>query len=162
MGTFNKTNNESPRKNFIATAYHEDESTSPGKMIDEQRKKMFYQRKSEMSKKFEVKNSEREELIVLETPSQAMKNSLDIIGDPNPKRNGSIDKIKDFGKPTISKFLEPLTNNSNLIMGKRPCARDGHCSAIIKDELIIFGGDRHQMSFNDIYKLNLQMADKLM
>ena len=25
---------------------------------------------------------------------------------------------------------------------------------MLNNELIIFGGDRHQMSFNDIYKLN--------
>jgi len=31
---------------------------------------------------------------------------------------------------------------------------------MIGDELIIFGGDRHQMSFNDIYKLNLKLAEK--
>ena len=45
-------------------------------------------------------------------------------------------------------------------MGKKPCARDGHSSVIIKNELVVFGGDRHQMSFNDIYKLNLEMAEK--
>jgi hypothetical protein len=60
----------------------------------------------------------------------------------------------------MSKFLQPLTNNSNLIVGKKPCARDGHCCAILNDELIIFGGDRHQMSFNDIYKLNFSVVDK--
>jgi hypothetical protein len=27
-------------------------------------------------------------------------------------------------------------------------------------ELVIVGGDRHQMSFNDIYKMNLQLATK--
>jgi hypothetical protein len=26
--------------------------------------------------------------------------------------------------------------------------------------LVIFGGDRHQMSFNDIYKLDLSIAGK--
>lgn len=56
--------------------------------------------------------------------------------------------------------MEPLKNNSNIVVGKKPCARDGHISVIIKDELIIFGGDRHQMSFNDIYKMNLKLAMK--
>lgn len=31
---------------------------------------------------------------------------------------------------------------------------------MIGEELVIFGGDRHQMSFNDIYKLNLKLAEK--
>jgi hypothetical protein len=30
------------------------------------------------------------------------------------------------------------------------------------EELVIFGGDRHQMSFNDIYKLNLTLAVRSM
>jgi hypothetical protein len=46
------------------------------------------------------------------------------------------------------------------VVGKKPCARDGHVAVIIEDELIIFGGDRHQMSFNDIFKLNLKIAAK--
>lgn len=54
--------------------------------------------------------------------------------------------------------MAPLQNNSNLVIGKKPCARDGHCSAMLNGELIIFGGDRHQMSFNDIYKLNFKLA----
>ena len=56
--------------------------------------------------------------------------------------------------------MQPLSNNSNLIIGKKPCARDGHCSVIIDDELIVFAGDRHQMSFNDIHKLNFGIARK--
>lgn len=64
-------------------------------------------------------------------------------------------KLQEFGKESSSKFLDPLKNTSNLVFGKRPCARDGHCMAMLKDELIIFGGDRHQMSFNDIYKVNV-------
>ena len=31
----------------------------------------------------------------------------------------------------MSKFLQPLNNNSNLIIGKKPCARDGHCSVLL-------------------------------
>ena len=99
-------------------------------------------------------------MIVLETSSQAMKNSLDVIGNPDPKFKNMDDRLTDFGKESYSKFLEPLHNNSNIVVGKKPCARDGHVSVIINDELIICGGDRHQMSFNDIFKLNLKMATK--
>lgn len=89
-----------------------------------------------------------------------MKNSLDVIGNLDPKLKVHEGKLTDFGKQSISKFLQPLQNNSNIVIGKKPCARDGHCSVMIGDELIIFGGDRHQMSFNDIYKLNLKLAEK--
>ena len=96
----------------------------------------------------------------LETSSQAMKNSLDVIGNPDPKIKVSEEKLTDFGKESVSKFMEPLQNNSNIMIGKKPCARDGHCSVMIGEELVIFGGDRHQMSFNDIHKLNLKLAEK--
>ena len=43
----------------------------------------------------------------------------------------------------------------NSKQGKRPCARDGHSTILINNMLVIFGGDRHQMSFNDIHAVNL-------
>ena len=113
-----------------------------------------------MLKSFEVPKTEKEKLVTLETSSQAMKNSLDVIGNPDPKSKVQEEKLTDFGKESVSKFLGPLQNNSKIMIGKKPCARDGHCGVIISDELVIFGGDRHQMSFNDIFKLNLKMAEK--
>ncbi len=42
------------------------------------------------------------------------------------------------------------------VRGKRPAARDGHTGLIYNDKyLIIFGGDRHHMPFNDTYVCNL-------
>lgn len=58
-------------------------------MLDEQRKKVFYQKKAEMLKNFEITNEDKQKLIVLETSSQAMKNSLDVIGNPDPKLKNS-------------------------------------------------------------------------
>ena len=37
----------------------------------------------------------------------------------------------------------------------KPCARDGYMSCLIKNKLIIFGGDRHKMSFNDFYIMTI-------
>ena len=37
-------------------------------------------RKAEMLKNFEIKDQEKKKLIVMETTSQAMKNTLDVIG----------------------------------------------------------------------------------
>jgi len=53
-------------------------------MLDEQRRKLFYQKKAEMLKNFEISKDEKKKLVVLETSSQAMKNSLDVIGNPDP------------------------------------------------------------------------------
>lgn len=42
------------------------------------------------------------------------------------------------------------------VQGKRPAARDGHTGLIYGDYLIIFGGDRHHMPFNDMFMLELK------
>ena len=39
--------------------------------------------------------------------------------------------------------------------GKRPPARDGHTGVIINGQFFVFGGDRHQMPFNDFFMLNI-------
>lgn len=36
-----------------------------------------------------------------------------------------------------------------------PPARDGHSSLVYENMLIIFGGDRHHMPFNDLFMLDL-------
>jgi hypothetical protein len=62
--------------------------------------------------------------------SEAMKNSLDRIGNPNPKLRVRPDKITDFGRITVSRFMEPLRDASATKVGKRPCARDGHAASL--------------------------------
>ena len=44
-------------------------------------------------------------MLALETSSQAMKISLDVIGNPDPKMKVQEDKLTDFGKESVSKFL---------------------------------------------------------
>ena len=40
--------------------------------------------------------------------------------------------------------------------GKRPNARDGHSANVDKfGFMFVFGGDRHQMPFNDLYIIKL-------
>ncbi len=40
--------------------------------------------------------------------------------------------------------------------GKKPAARDGHTGIICGDHLIVYGGDRHHMPFNDSFYLDLK------
>ena len=42
---------------------------------------------------------------------------------------------------------------------KQPCPRDGHSIDIFNDRLILFGGDRHKMTFNDLFILELRNLD---
>ena len=43
-----------------------------------------------------------------------------------------------------------------MIRGKRPAARDGHSGLVYGDLLLVFGGDRHHMPFNDIFYLDIK------
>jgi hypothetical protein len=127
-----------------------------------------------MLKEFDVSEKDRDRYINVEPVTQAMRNSLDIIGNPNPQQQNPMTVItttntvtafnrqgsphtknSDFNKSTCSRFLEPLANCVNLLPNKKPCARDGHNAVLMGNSIIVFGGDRHQMSFNDIFKLNL-------
>ena len=50
-----------------------------------------------------------------------------------------------------------LATNYNFVRYRRPPARDGHSSLIVRDKyLLIFGGDRHYMPFNDSYILDIE------
>ena len=41
------------------------------------------------------------------------------------------------------------------VCGIRPNPRDGHGAVIHNGHMIIFGGDRHHMPFNDMFALDL-------
>lgn len=40
--------------------------------------------------------------------------------------------------------------------GRRPAARDGHSGIAFENHMVVFGGDRHHMPFNDCYVLDLK------
>ncbi len=51
---------------------------------------------------------------------------------------------------------EIIYDDSNrMIIGKKPCARDGQSITRLDDSMYIFGGDRHLMVFNDLYSFDL-------
>lgn len=49
-----------------------------------------------------------------------------------------------------------LHNTYGKIPHRRPTARDGHTGIIFEGNLVIFGGDRHHMPFNDIFMLDIE------
>lgn len=74
-----------------------------------------------------------------------MKNSIKVIKKPEPLESKST-------RASVNRKADQY-----LIMnGRKPCARDGHSAVICEDKMIVFGGDRHMMSFADIhvYQLN--------
>ena len=44
------------------------------------------------------------------------------------------------------------TSNFKGFCGRMPCARDGHSCVQYKNSMIIMGGDRHLMSFSDVFE----------
>jgi hypothetical protein len=49
-----------------------------------------------------------------------------------------------------------MASGPHISKGK-PSARDGHASCVFLNKLIIFGGDRHHMPFNDAFFLDLAL-----
>lgn len=68
--------------------------------------------KSEMLKMFEINDKNKqsvEDIIKDRSPtSQAMNNSIQIIGNPSPNIKIKTGKLTEFGKQRICKFNEPL------------------------------------------------------
>jgi len=48
------------------------------------------------------------------------------------------------------------------VIGKKPCARDGHAGLLHEECMIILGGDRHMVSFNDAYMFKLNKGVDLL
>ena len=42
------------------------------------------------------------------------------------------------------------------ILGKKPCARDAQTAIVFDNKMLIYGGDRHLMSFSDLYYFDLK------
>ena len=48
-------------------------------------------------------------------------------------------------------------SHDNFVRFKRPSARDGHSIVVVDHKfMVVFGGDRHHMPFNDLHVLDLE------
>lgn len=83
-----------------------------------------------MLKLFDVPEVDRFKYDMHSPTSEAMKNSLMVIGNPKSDLRVKPGKLTEFGKVTFSRFLQPLSAMKNSIVGKRPCARDGHSTVV--------------------------------
>jgi hypothetical protein len=53
-----------------------------------------------------------------------------------------------------SKDHKPVRYSTLTQEGPKP--RDGHVSAMLDNNMFVFGGDRHQVPFNDLYFLPVE------
>ena len=91
----------------------------------------------------------------LESPTSiTMKNSF-LIKNADPSFDKCYAQIKkrSLDKTSIDRDDAAQTSKTP---GKRPPARDGHTGLITGNKMIVFGGDRHHMPFNDFHVLDLQ------
>ncbi|CAK56009.1 unnamed protein product (macronuclear) [Paramecium tetraurelia] len=154
----NPNNFASPElSQYQSNQNNQNNSTVHTTLNNVQERKRWEQKKKKtaMLKLFEVENREIMNFQDDCNVTEKLKTSIILIG--NPKQDLKLKKgiLTEFGQQIISKFLLPITGGQNVINGKKPCARDGHSVAVFNDFMIVFGGDRHTMSFNDLYFLNL-------
>ena len=71
-------------------------------------------------------------------------------GSPSRRTTTDIEITRSVRKRRTL-YEGPLNPTEGRIRGKLPHPRDGHSAVINGDIMIIFGGDRHQMPFNDTY-----------
>lgn len=73
------------------------------------------------------------------------------------KNNASVTKLGDVSGEPNSAVLNEIESEMCLKINKiNPQARDGHACILYDNKMVIFGGDRHHMPFNDLFLLDLQ------
>ena len=99
-----------------------------------------------MLAEFEPNEKEKKELRAMTPITEIMeKSTLNLLQDKS-----------------TTKIIESFDPNKTIIENpKKICARDGHSACIYNNNLIIFGGDRHQMAFNDLYTISMDIWEKI-
>ncbi len=101
-----------------------------------------------------MKDSQGKEELRLQTPlTEAMRNSIEVIQHKN---------LDSRGKKKEDKMQDQVTYDFMDIVdySKAPCPRDGHTLTLFKKKMVIFGGDRHKMNFNDVFLIQLDRVQE--
>jgi hypothetical protein len=57
----------------------------------------------------------------------------------------------------VQDIIQKAKNKKGVAPNRKPHARDGHTAIIVQERyLLVFGGDRHSMPFNDLHILDLE------
>ena len=70
--------------------------------------------------------------------SESMLKTLELIGDQEQTKKSFQNEI----------MYDP---SMKYVIGKKPCARDAHSCLVYNNKMLLMGGDRHLMSFSDLY-----------
>ena len=58
--------------------------------------------------------------------------------------------------PDIANLSPSKIPRNSKVQGIRPRPRDGHSAHMFNSHMVIFGGDRHHMPFNDLFALDVE------
>ena len=116
--------------------------------------------KNRLLKEFEIEDKLAQELAYPTPTTESMRKSIMGLGFHNDKNLDYYVQKQALENTRMS--LNKLNDkNVSIKIGAKPCARDGHSAWIDSNKLYIFAGDRHRMSFNDLYVLNLDYLSKI-
>ena len=108
-------------------------------------------------------NKKPQKEVVLDSPTSTdMQRSMLIAqADPSFDFMAQLKRKKNnfgFGMSNHNAFglnMALSQKGKNKVCGIRPMPRDGHTGILHNNLMIVFGGDRHHMPFNDMFALDL-------
>lgn len=71
------------------------------------------------------------------------------------KYNKKVKKLEKSDQSKVLLYTGPANPMQGRVEGKFPHSRDGHSAVLFENTMIVFGGDRHQMAFNDLYSYSV-------
>lgn len=137
---------------------------SPNELKEERVRKERNMKKIMLLSEFEVSEDMRRKLVIHSPTTEAMRNSINTIKiEVKTDLKKIVEKIKTMDPHAtammmINNAANPNERRVNLIKGKKPCARDGCTATLYKEKVVIFGGDRHLMTFHDMFFLNFKLG----
>lgn len=126
-------------------------------------KRILEGRKKILLKQFEVNDEKMKELLLVKNSptSNLMKQIIYYMTKRNIENGYDVGSYTHKPKVTSMKYNKTFPKTFGKIYGNRPCARDGHTSIIINNKMVVFGGNRHRISFNDVYELDLDKLSEI-
>lgn len=136
--------NKAKKSSILCTI---EQPKSPKQIREERLKQQFLEKKHQLLAEFEIADEEsKKKHLDLSPTTETMKKSINSLGLHLDSQNQHEKK----------EIIRDIMNNSNLtVKDKKPCARDGCSGNLLENKLILFGGDRHNMTFKDLYILDL-------
>ncbi|CAD8060402.1 unnamed protein product [Paramecium sonneborni] len=118
--------------------------------MEELKKRRWQQKKMQMLAEFELTEEEKQKFRSSSPTTEQIKNSINLI--TNQDKGGQ----RKISSPVGRKQQQTQAQ----LIGKKPCARDGHSVIVAGEFMIVFGGDRNLMSFNDLYMYTFSNTNK--